>query len=464
MSFLECFINHLNLWKDNFPQYRTFLMAVRLSLSTLCTPNRGTISQAISFSGRDQRDWSADYKFFSRSKWNPDKLFEHVISESLSYFDNEKYITVAFDETKIKKTGKKIPGTQYHRDPLSPPFHMNLIYGSRVMQASVCLPLYNVGCSEPTSSRAVPVQFENAAVVKKPGKRATDEERAKYKEEKQNNNLSHTFVQNLGKLRISYDNAGGQEKLLIAVGDGAFCNKTTFNHGIDRTNILVRCRKDSCLCMEDKSPDNKRFYSNNKFTPYSVRKDDKIKWKTTKCFVGGKFRKVRYKVVNEVLWQRGAKRKPLRVIVLAGMPYRKSKKGKKYYKDPAYLLTDNLDIPTRKLIQMYVDRWQIEVNFRDEKTILRVGEAQVWNWKSVNKQPAFVAASYSMLILTSLKCRGPLRTEEYFHLPKWRKKSNRPSCNDLVSALTSDIVKNKDLLTMYGMFINTENVLVKSIA
>lgn len=464
MSFLECYLDQLILWKECFPQFRTFLLAVRISLASLCTPNRGTISQAISFSGRDQRDWSSDYKFFSRSEWNPNDLFKQIILESLSYFEDEDYITVAFDETKIKKTGKKIPGTQYHRDPLSPPFHTNLIYGSRIMQASVCLPLYNAGYSEPTSSRAIPVQFENAAVVKKPGKKATEEEKARYIEDKKKNNLSHTFVKNLSELRISYDSSGGQGKLLIAVGDGAFCNKTTFSHNIDRTNILVRCRKDNSLCLEDKNPDNRRFYSKEKFSPIIIKKDGERKWKRTKCFVGGRFRKIKYKDVNNVLWQRGSKRKNLRLIVLAGMPYKTRKNGKTYYKQPAYLLTDNHDVPIRKLIQMYIDRWQIEVNFRDEKTILRIGEAQVWNKDSVIKQPSFMAASYSMLLLTSLKCRGPFRTEEYFPLPKWRKKSNRPSCNDLVSALTSDIVKYKKLLQKYGMFINSDKILEKSIA
>ena len=464
ISFLQCYLDHLEKWKDVFLQARTFLVAIRLSLSCLCTPNRGTISQAISFSGRDQVDWSSDYKFFSRSKWKADELFIPIIEETLSYFSDKNYITIAFDETKIKKTGEKIPGTQYHRDPLSPPFHTNLIYGSRIMQASVCIPLYSVAYSEPTASRAIPVLFEDAAVVKKPGKYATDEEISEYKKEKKINNLSNTFVRQLKELRHRADNAGGQDKVIIAVGDGAFCNRTTFRHEVERANILVRCRKDSCLCFEDNSPDNKRFYSSEKFSPEAVRKSERDIWEITYSFIGGKYRRVRFKVVNDVLWQRGAKRKHLRLIVLAGMPYKTTKKGKTYYKQPAYLMTDNLDTPVEELIQMYIDRWQIEVNFRDEKTIIRIGQAQVWNANSVTKQPAFLAASYGMILLTSLKCRGPLRTDEYFPLPKWRKKSSRPSCNDLVSALTSDIVRKREKLKKYGMFINTKDILEKSIA
>ena len=45
-----------------------------------------------------------------------------------------------------------------------------------------------------------------------------------------------------------------------------------------------------------------------------------------------------------------------------------------------------------KSIQDYFDRWGIEVNHRDEKEILGVGQAQVWNEKSVSKVPALLMA------------------------------------------------------------------------
>ena len=69
--------------------------------------------------------------------------------------------------------------------------------------------------------------------------------------------------------------------------------------------------------------------------PYRVRLDESIPWQTTKIFYGGKRRKVRYKEVTGVYWQRGAKQRPLRLIVIAPTPYRKSKSKKLYYRDPA---------------------------------------------------------------------------------------------------------------------------------
>lgn len=58
-----------------------------------------------------------------------------------------------------KKTGKCIPNAGWHRDPMSPPFHTNLIWGLRFLQFSVLLPLYNL-FSVPC--RAIPIGFEDA--------------------------------------------------------------------------------------------------------------------------------------------------------------------------------------------------------------------------------------------------------------------------------------------------------------
>jgi hypothetical protein len=65
----------------------------------------------------------------------------------------------------------------------------------------------------------------------------------------------------------------------------------------------------------------------------------------------------------------------LRLIVLAPTPYRKRKSSKLYYRQPAYLLTSDLKSNASKLIQIYLDRWQIEVNHREEKDTLGVGQA-----------------------------------------------------------------------------------------
>ena len=464
MSFLETLLSLMLRWNICFCQKRTVNLAIRQGLGSLCKIGRGTITQSITFNGRDQMDWSSEYKLHSRSNWSIDQLFQPIVEETTKYFDSN-YLAIGFDETKLKKTGKKIPGTQYHRDPLSPPFHTNFIYGLRILQGSALLPLYSsVPGEDSVRARGVPVCFRNIPVIKKPGKRASEEDILKYKEEKKKYNLSTYFVKTAKETRIAYDKAGASHKVIIAVTDGGFCNKTVFGADLDRIDILSRCRKDAVLCRKEQKNTSRRFYSKDKFTPESIRINSEINWEKTDVFLGGRNRTIRYKEVNNILWQGGAKRKPLRLIVLARTAYRTTKNGKTYYKNPAYLLTDNLEASVPMLIQMYVDRWEIEVNHRDEKTTLGVGQAQVWNINSVTKQPAFVVATYSMMLLASISCFGSTRTSRYIKLPKWRNKSERPSCNDLVNILTKEIISNPNKLVKYGMKTNPIDIIIKAIA
>ena len=150
---------------------------------------------------------------------------------------------------------------------------------------------------------------------------------------------------------------------------------------------------------------------------------------------------MRYKELTKVYWQGGARKRQVRLLVVAPVGYRTSKNGRKYYHQPAYLLTNDLSTPAVELLQAYFDRWGIEVNHRDEKDILGVGQAQVWNKNSVSKVPALIVAMYSWLLLAGLKCYGPKRTEDYEPLPKWRRGAKRPSCLDLITLLRQQLAE-----------------------
>ena len=186
-------------------------------------------------------------------------------------------------------------------------------------------------------------------------------------------------------------------------------------------------------------------------------------WKTTKIFYGGKRRKIRYKEVASVHWQRGAKQRPLRLIVIAPTPYRKSKSKKLYYRDPAYLLTTDLRSSLKQLLQIYFDRWQIEVNHREEKDTLGVGQAQLWNAISVPKQPVLAVAAYSALLLASLQAFGAERGAAYAQLPKWRRNARRPSCLDLITLLRKEMAQQPQLLAPFGFQI-TDQALIHAAA
>jgi hypothetical protein len=441
VTLLAAFLSITADWRTVFPQQRTFTRAVRQALGSLVCLGRRCLTRIIWTNGGQDRNWSSEYFLHSRCKYDPQQLFQPILKQALEHCPN-RLVGVALDDTRLRKTGRCIEQAFYQRDPLSPPFHVNLVLGLRFLQASLLVPLYR---KSPVSTRAMPIRFQEVSPVKKPGKKATAEEMKLYKLAKQLHNLSRSFVEMCKQLRQALDDAGGIKKILVLTVDGSFCNRTCFGEIPERSVLLARARKDIKLCFAA-ALGTRRFYGVEKFTPEDVRKDDKREYKTTKIFYGGKNRKVKYKDVVGVYWQGGAKRIPLRLIVVAPTPYRKSKSRKLYYRNPAYLLTTDLKSPVKQLLQIYFDRWQIEVNHREEKDTLGVGQAQLWNVTAVPKQPVLAVAAYSALLLASLKAFGAERGKAYAELPKWRRKARRPSCLDLITLLRKEMVEHPELV------------------
>jgi hypothetical protein len=441
MSLLAAWLSITQAWRDVFPQQRTFRRAVRQGLGSLVCLGRRCLTRIIWTNGGQDQNWSAEYFLHSRCQWEPQELFRPILRQALEYCP-QRLIGVALDDTRLRKTGRSIAQAFYQRDPLSPPFHVNLVLGLRFLQASLLVPLHR---NAPVGARALPIRFQEVSRVKRPGKRATKEMQQQYREAAKQQNLSRSFVEMGRQLRRELDDAGGRNKVLVLAGDGSFCNRTCFAEIPERSVLLVRARKDAKLCFRA-AVGERRFYAVDKFSPEQVRQDESRDWQTTKIFYGGKRRKIRYKQVVEVYWQRGAKQRPLRLIVIAPTPYRKSQSRKLYYRDPAYLLTTDLCSSAKQLLQIYFDRWQIEVNHREEKDTLGVGQAQLWNVTAVPKQPVLAVAAYSALLLASLKAFGAVRGAAYAELPKWRRSARRPSCLDLITLLRKEMVQQPALL------------------
>lgn len=417
-----------------FVQDRTQRRASQLCVGMLCSYGRRTFSRAICAVGRQDQDWSADYKLFSRSLWDADRLFDPVMEEYLGCYPTGP-IVVALDDTKLRKSGRKIPSAFWQRDPLSPPFHVNFVYGLRFLGASLIFPHYREGDVPP---RAIPVRFVECPAVKKPGKRADEAQHQAYREAVKVHNLSRDSLNVIRDLRNDLTEMGAAQRTMLAVVDGSLCNRTVFKADLEGIELVARCRKDARLCFPAEKGSRRR-YAVERFTPEQVRQDQGIPWKRAKVYFGGAWRKIRYKEVRGVLWRRGAGVRPLRLFVIAPQPYKLSPHARTHYRQPAYLLSTDDRSPAALLIQAYFDRWQIEVNHREIKDIVGVGQAQVWSPRSVPRQPAFAVAGYSLLLLAGLLEFGPGRTDSFIPLPTWRKNAKRPSALDLITLLRKEI-------------------------
>lgn len=462
MKLLEAFLNISHELTPMFPQERTARRAIRLLLSNLLCIGRHWMTRMLCATNRDQCDWSADYRVFSRSPWKTQHLFEPALRRSIEHIDKEEFICIAGDETKIKRAGRKVKRSRWMRDPLSPPFQTNFIKGIRVIQFAVILPLHRTAG---VTARSVPVLFEPVESLAKPKKKASKEEWAAYNKMKRMNTACDQSVEHMLSLRKAFDAAGEFARNILFTLDGGFCNRKVFTAKLDRCRVLARCRKDAKLCFAANDPAHpKKKYADEKFTPESIRKNESIPYQTGKFFIGGAYRTIRYKQVKNVLWQRGAGEKLLNLIVLAPIPYHLSPNSKANYREPAYLLTDAHDIDIHKFIQAYIDRWGIEVNHRDEKQHLGVGDPQVWNDASVDRFPAFIVASYAFLLLASLQAYGAKRTDEYLQPPKWQRRRTRPSCLDLLALLRKEAIEYPELLRSVDLSFEPAKACLKAVA
>ncbi len=478
MLLLENFHELLQPWRSAFAQQRTWHRAQRLAYGLLTCLRTHLTSNAICATGRQFLDWSADYRLFSRSPWDPHALFDPIFDHLPELLGSSPApVVAALDDTLCQKTGRHIPGATCARDPQSPPFHVNLIRGLRFVQASILVRAKQfLG-----PARALPVRFEPAPPAVKPKFSAASKptrkkqqnqkksaqqnpksqkrnpaaqrkavaltpEEQEYRLQKKLHALTHVGVSVLHSLRQALDaRPGTRQRQLLVSGDGSYTNRPVLRHLPERTTFIGRIRKDAKLfhalpsATASRSGGRPRRYGPAGPTPEQVLHDDSVPVVKVRCFAAGEVRQIPVKVVRHIYWRKAGPDLPLLLLVIKPLGYRLRKGSKLLYRQPAFLICTDPQPDLQIVLQAYVDRWQIECNHRDEKSLLGVARGQVWNTLAVTRLPQFQVAIYSLLLLASILAYGFQRTAAYLPLPLWRRKSIRPSLLDLLNLLRDQI-------------------------
>jgi hypothetical protein len=108
------------------------------------------------------------------------------------------------------------------------------------------------------------------------------------------------------------------------------------------------------------------------------------------------------------------------------------------YRQPAYLICSDPNLPIEQLLQAYLWRWEIELAFREEKTLMGMGEAQVTNENAIESTPTFIAAAYALIHVAAIKA-GIISSG--IVKPKWRKKGEKENCttSQLITRLRAEL-------------------------
>jgi len=422
-----------------FASPASFARGRRHLFSQLVCFGRHTITGLLRNQDRTQQDWSADYRLYSKDRLEEDKLFGQVRAEIEQRAGVDGPLIVAMDDSFLRKTGRKIYGSRLQRDPLSPPFHVNLARGLRVLQISAAVRQGSQG-----AARMIPVDFLHAALPAKPRKDAGPERQAAYQAERARKNINRVGRERLAHLRAQMDQSGSGARPLLVTIDGRFTNGTVLRAIPARTTLIGRVRKDAALFYapeQQGARGRKRKYGRRAPTPQELLLDAGQPSQTVPAYAAGRRYDFKIKTLGPVYSKMDKGARALRLLVIEPVPYRRSKASKLERREPAYLLCTDLELPLEQILQTYLWRWDIEVNFRDEKTILGVGQAQVRSEASNQNAPALAVAAYALLLLASIKTYGAEGKPDTFQSPLWyrRKPAHRATTLELINQLRYEL-------------------------
>jgi len=392
----------------------------------------------LTSSNQQFADWTAAYRLFEKERIDMDKLFEPVRETVNRALPDHLPFMAVLDDTTARKRGRKVKGAAWRKDPLGPPFRLNLVWSQRFLQTAAILP--TAGLS--SRARAIPIDLRHCPSARRPGKRATPQQWDQFRSDQKMMRLSAVGSERIWALRASLDALPtGRDRQLLVAMDGAYTNGTVFRRIPDRTCLIGRVRKDAKLFAPPQPVQTgrgrPRVYGAVTPTPEQIRSDDSIPWRTVSAYAAGKTHLFDVKIVGPIRWK-GAGQTDLCLIVIRPLAYRPTKTSKLLYRQPAYLLCTDPNLSVEVIIQAYLWRWEIEVVFREEKTLLGFGEAQVRTDPAVANVPGFIAAMYAYLHLaaTAAGIRGPVLPR-----PKWRpsKPDERCTTGNLIGLLRGEL-------------------------
>ncbi len=408
-----------------FSQDRTFHVAKSLGFSVVTCLGRRTISGLICTQGAQYQDWGKIYRLFEHSRFDKDKLFEPLQRAVVQSLPQEMPVVAVLDDTICPKKGKKVAGASWRRDSSGPHFTNNFVWAQRFVQMSLIAPMNGFG----SNGRAIPVDFVHAPTARKPRRHSLEEEWERYRAEQKQKRVSKVGSERIQALRARLDtNVESKSRKLIVSIDGGYTNREVFANVPEQTALIGRIRRDAKLFgipeSQNEGRGRKRIYGQKLPTPEEIRQDETIAWQKVKAYAAGQEFEFEVKTIKSVRWKSAGGR-DMQLMVVRPIGYRPSKKSRILYREPAYLICTDNSMSADQMLQSYLWRWEIEVNFKEEKTLLGLGQAQVRTLPSVESTSAFVVACYGVLQTAALKmgisrCGLPA--------PKWRSKVEPRRC------------------------------------
>ena len=409
---LKHFFDLLSEYAPLFKQKRTFLRVVNLVLGEIFVFARHTISQIIMALGRNEEDWTAWYRLFSRERFPYGAARKLLLAQVLRGYAAGDLLVLAGDSTQTPRSSRKMEGSGWLRNLRTPPFMVGIHAAQRWFHGAVLLP------EEKSYSRALPLYWEPAFTPKsKPKAHETCTE-------------AEAAVQFLTWLKAELSELGRAEQPLLMVADGAYDNLKLWQNLPQGVILLARSAKNRVLyhlpqAESKQGRGRKPLYGERAKSPQELWREKKG-WRKVEIKVRGKVRHLQYRLQAPVL-RKEAANTPLILIIVRG------KSNAHTRREPLPFLVNAvqnevgewvLPLPIETLLFWAWQRWEIEVAHRELKSNFGLGEKQCWHPKAAVLSVQWSAWVYALLLLAGYRTWGlaspsPVPSRWWRGAPRW---------------------------------------------
>ena len=426
------------------------------AVGDLLNTGRHTLTGALESIGLTASDWNKFYRIYSKGRVDIGLCEKLLVDALLAELPDDATVLLVIDDTQLRKSGRKIPFAKWLHDKLGPKFNVNLIWGIRFIQISLAVASPDGGC------RCYPVAFflcppcnagkktrrgkgggKNGGGGRKGGKNggggkaenqggkaktAASACSSGAKEEKTVQSpagLPAVAGERISKL-VAYIREKHGRKVLVD-GDGGYTNKVFCGCvASSGAEYLGRARKDASLFarppQEGARRGRIRYYGEALPTPWEIYRSVDVPFKDVAIELGGEGHE--YRVKELVVRSKIFGNKDIRLIVVAPVYFVKGKA--QGHREPLFLVTTDTESSVADLLKYYIWRWEIELNFKDEKSVLGISDPQNWKPEALERRTPLLALTYSIFMLASRRHFGegnPLTIQ-----PAWRKNKKSRRC------------------------------------
>lgn len=396
----------LDAHRPAFGQHRCYQRLGTLVIGLLCAFSRHTLTQVLVALGLGDRDWSAAYRLFSVPRFDVDQLGRCLLRQTLVHVPADQPYLVAVDGVQVPRRSRRMPGTSWLHDPLSPPFRRGIHRAQRFSHLAWLTPPTPAGYARALPLRWLPAFPEKA--VRPAGMGAAKEWEA--------------GLGSLTWLRTELDAAGRETQPVLAVADGGYSNQHVWRGLPERVQLLARCAQNRALYGVPPTRTGRgrpRKYGERAPTPRAWLAE-RAGWQETRLAVRGRQVPATYRVEGPYL-VKGAPDQPLFLLVVRGLD--RVRRGHRRQRQPAFFLVSAvqrdaagpwvLPWPAAQLLGWAWQRWEIEVTHRELKCGFGIGESQASNPTATVLSVQWRVWVWSLLVLSGYRVwgmdRGPLQ-------------------------------------------------------